>query len=233
MQAELAQRDISADEKAAALSNISIGIARTAHLINQLLMLARTEGAASSALPFAAVDLTRLAREVLANAYPAASAKQITLHFEAPDNALIVNGHRDLLHELTSNLVDNAIQYTPTGGNVTIRLATTHATNGVSLEVEDDGVGIPRAEQELVFERFYRVLNSADDNPNDNDNDNDSDSENKSATAPAQSAQNIGSGIGLAIVREIATRHGATVTAATPEGGKGSVFRVAFAAVTM
>ena len=69
------------------------------------------------------------------------------------------------------------------------------------LEVEDDGIGIPAAERERVFERFYRVIGG----------------------------EETGSGIGLAIVREIAVRHGASVMVTAPESGIGSLFRVTFA----
>ncbi len=209
MQAELALRDIGEAEKTAALTKITNGTARTAHLINQLLMLARTEGAAVSALPQAVIDLASLARGVVADRYPEAAAKQITLSFEAPETPILIDGHGDLLRELVSNLVDNAIHYTPANGNVHVRVGADAAAEAACiLDVEDDGIGIALAEQELVFERFYRVLQNAE-------------------TASSTSV-NVGSGIGLAIVREIATRHHATVTVSTPMNGRGCLFKVRF-----
>lgn len=197
MQTELALRSVDPDERTAALNKIAAGTARTAHLISQLLVLARTEGAATDSLPFSAVDFGLIARDVVAAAYPNASTKQLDLGFDPPDAPVIVVGHADLLRELVSNLVDNAIRYTPANGHISVRVLD---RDGPTLEVEDDGVGIAEAERELVFERFYRVIGG----------------------------HESGSGIGLAIVREIAVRHAATVSLTTPPGGVGSLFTVTF-----
>ena len=198
MQAELALRSDEPDERTDALNKIAAGTAHTAHLINQLLALARTEGAAANSLPMSKVDFGLIARDVVAAAYPLASAKQIDLGFDMIDEPVVVYGHADLLRELVSNLVDNAIRYSPPNGRVTVRVFD----DGVPwLEVEDNGIGIPVSERELVFERFYRVIGG----------------------------QEAGSGIGLAIVREIAMRHGATVTVTAPSDRIGSLFRVIFA----
>jgi two-component system sensor histidine kinase TctE len=92
-----------------------------------------------------------------------------------------VAGNPLMLRELLSNLIDNALRYTPAGGSVTVRVR--HDGEHPVLEVEDTGPGIAPAERNHVFERFYRILGSH---------------------AP-------GSGLGLAIVREIAQQHGAEV----------------------
>lgn len=200
MQTELALRSVDPEERVSALNKIAAGTARTAHLISQLLVLARTEGSATNSLPFSAVDFGLIARDVVAAAYPNASTKQLDLGFDTPytpASPVIVVGHADLLRELVSNLVDNAIRYTPANGHITVRVVD---RDGPILEVEDDGVGISEAERELVFERFYRVIGG----------------------------HESGSGIGLAIVKEIAVRHAATVTVTTPPGGVGSLFTVAF-----
>lgn len=197
MQTELALRSDDPAEKTAALNHIAAGAARTTHLINQLLVLARTEGAAADTLPMTLLDFGPIARDVVASAYPLANGKQIDLGLDTPDSPVMLRGNSDLLRELVSNLVDNAIRYTPAGGHVTVRLGT---GGGAILEVEDNGTGIPVAERALVFERFYRVLGSSE----------------------------TGSGIGLAIVLEIATRHGASVEITTPPGGCGSLFTVRF-----
>ena len=89
-----------------------------------------------------------------------------------------------LLGELVRNLVDNALQYTPTGGAVTARVVPDPFGQVLLLQVEDSGPGIPAAEREAVFRPFYRALDT----------------------------QVDGSGLGLAIVREIAQRHDAEVT---------------------
>jgi len=97
-----------------------------------------------------------------------------------------VLGHALLLRELIRNLVDNALQYTPSGGTVTVRVIDDPFGQVVVLQVEDSGPGIPAAERDLVFQPFYRSLGTEVD----------------------------GSGLGLAIVREIALLHGAEVTVA-------------------
>lgn len=199
MQTELALRSADVDAKTDALDKIAAGTARTAHLINQLLVLARTEGASADSLPMSVVDFGLVARDVVAAAYPHASSKQIDLGFELPELPVFLQGHADLLRELVSNLVDNAIRYTANDGHITVRVRDEGAP---ILEVEDNGVGIPPAERALVFERFYRVVGS----------------------------QEAGSGIGLAIVKEIAVRHGAIATVATPESGVGSLFTITFPA---
>ena len=89
-----------------------------------------------------------------------------------------------LVRELIRNLVDNALQYTPRGGTVTVRLLVDPFGQVVVLQVEDNGPGIAEAERELVFQPFYRALGTEVD----------------------------GSGLGLAIVREIAERHDASVS---------------------
>ena len=89
-----------------------------------------------------------------------------------------------LVRELIRNLVDNAVQYTPGGGTVTVRLLPDPYGQVAVLQVEDNGPGIPESERELVFQPFYRALGTEVD----------------------------GSGLGLAIVREIVERHRGTVT---------------------
>lgn len=201
MQTELALRSIAPDEKTAALNRIADGTARTTHLINQLLLLARTEGADSSSLPLVRLDFGRIARDAVAAAYPLASVKHIDLGFDGSAEPVLVEGHAELLRELVANLVDNAIRYTPAHGRVTVRVIDRPAP---TLEVEDNGAGIPQAERELVFERFYRAIN----------------------------ASEPGSGLGLAIVREIAARHGAAVAVTAPANARGALFQVTFTAAS-
>jgi two-component system sensor histidine kinase TctE len=134
----------------------------------------------------------------------ASFAQQIDLGFEQPGHPIIIGGHAMMLRELLSNLIDNALRYTPAGGSVTVRVRV--AGELALLEVEDTGPGIAPTERHHVFERFYRILgNSAE-----------------------------GSGLGLAIVREIAQQHGAEVDLfnnprAHPPKGPGSLFRLSFA----
>ena len=129
--------------------------------------------------------------------FPRAQAKSIDLGVEGGSDPLTVEGNPVLLREMIKNLVDNAIKYTPVGGRVT---ANTRYAGAPILEVEDTGVGIPEADRERVFERFYRVLGSGED----------------------------GSGLGLPIVREIAELHRATVTLNPNPAGHGTIVQVVF-----
>jgi two-component system sensor histidine kinase TctE len=184
MQAELAARQTDPQELRASLRQISLSVVRTTRLVNQLLLLARAENqgvAAHGAL--SSVDLRRPVRDAVQELAPMALGKGLDLEFDAPDTPLWVRGHALLLHELTKNLVDNAIAYTPRGGSVTVRLKADATNWRMLLSVEDSGLGIAPAERELVFRPFYRVLGTGHD----------------------------GSGLGLSIVQEIARQHSAII----------------------
>jgi two-component system sensor histidine kinase TctE len=190
-QAELAQREVDAggDAKSVkrSLHQIARSSQRAAHMVNQLLSMARAEDSeqARRALPF---NLMALATEVVRDFVPRAMEAGIDLGYEGPergdDNLLRLTGQPVLVRELIRNLVDNALQYTPRGGTVTVRLLVDPFGQVVVLQVEDNGPGIAEAERELVFQPFYRALGTEVD----------------------------GSGLGLAIVREIAERHDASVS---------------------
>ena len=208
-QAELAQRQIDAGEHdplalKKSLQQIARSSQNAAHMVNQLLAMARAENQEHSAHR-QPVDLARLATETVHDFVPRAIEKRIDLGYEGPSEAAaarqqghqtvattrhpegpIVLGHALLLRELIRNLVDNALQYTPAGGTVTVRVIDDPFGQVVVLQVEDSGPGIAAAERDKVFQPFYRSLGTNVD----------------------------GSGLGLAIVREIAQQHHAEVTLA-------------------
>jgi two-component system sensor histidine kinase TctE len=197
-QAELAQREIEAgDAKAAkrSLQQIARSTLRATHMVNQLLAMARAEdrGEVRRTQPF---NLAALATEAVHDFVPKALGKGLDLGYEGPDakdaNAPRLVGEPLLVREMIRNLVDNAVQYTPGGGTVTVRVLADPYGQVAALQVEDNGPGIPEAERELVFQPFYRALGTEVD----------------------------GSGLGLAIVREVVDRHGGTVVveAAQPRG---------------
>jgi len=213
-QAELALRECdrpNADPQAtrAALREIVHSIAATTdstvNLANRLLTLARIEhggdadGAAAQSEP---ASLRDIARQVGLEMAMAAVAKQIDLSLEA-DCECVVQGQALLLHELIANLVDNALRYTPQGGTVTLRVRPGAGAGGVMLEVEDSGHGIAAAERERVFAPFYRAAATLERNPG-------------------------GAGLGLAIVRDIATLHGASIALDEAAGGQGLKVTVTF-----
>jgi len=195
MQAELAARELAgghSDERSirASLEQMANASQRAAHMVNQLLSMARTDARAGTALRDV-VDLHALATEVVRDFVPMALDKGIDLGYEGPDDEAPagrtigtdarVQGHPVMLRELLVNLVDNALHYTPAPGTVTVRVMPDPFGQVVVLQVEDSGPGIPPAERELVFQPFYRALGTTVD----------------------------GSGLGLAIVAEVAHQHGA------------------------
>lgn len=181
-----ALRQESERDQAQRLAPVLAGMRRLAHLVHQLLALARAEP--HNGPPASVLELDALIRDCADRWLPAAIARGIDLGFElAPAR---VAGEALLLAELLTNLVDNAIRYTPAGGAVTVRCLS--AGGRVRLEVDDSGRGIAPGERERVFERFVRLDGS--------------DSE--------------GCGLGLAIVRTIAAQHGAVASIGeSPLGG--------------
>jgi two-component system sensor histidine kinase TctE len=198
-QAQFAIREADPEALRHALRQIAVGVDRAGRLVNQLLTLARAEGREAAQQHHEPLDLARLIREVVEEWVMTALERRIDLGFESPGPAMVM-GNALLLRELAKNLIDNALRYTPAGGHVTCRVAST-ATR-VTFEVEDNGVGISEAQAELVFERFYRVDDAASE----------------------------GSGLGLAIVKEIANQHEAAAQLRPNPAGRGAVARVVFPA---
>jgi len=151
MQTELALSESDPLLVRKSLHQIAESSERAIHLINQLLLLARTEAGHEKLFAFETVDLEALARSVTQEAVPRALSKEIDLGFEDSGWPLLIDGSPALLRELMSNLIDNAIKYTPPGGRVTVRAC---AESFAVFEVEDNGCGISEADRELVFERF-------------------------------------------------------------------------------
>jgi two-component system, OmpR family, sensor kinase len=199
LQVQLAERAASDAERAETLADLKRGLARATHVVAQLLTLARQGPEAEGKKPRETVDLAELAGLAIAELLPLAEAKGIDLGAVRLDGGLTLEGDREGLHSLLLNLVDNALRYTPGGGQVNVSV-TREGPNPL-LEVTDSGPGIPEAERERVFDRFYRP-----------------DGQNAS-----------GSGLGLAIVRGVAQAHGAVVELADSVLG-GLAARVRFPA---
>ena len=157
MQTELAMSDSDPEHLRTSLAQIAESADRAAHLINQLLTLARAESSHEKTHVVDIVDIEPLVRDVTQQWVPRARAKNIDLGLEVTGWPLRIDGNPVLLRELINNLIDNAVKYTPDGGRVTVR---SRATKFAVLEVEDNGPGIAENERDLVFERFYRVLGS-------------------------------------------------------------------------
>jgi two-component system sensor histidine kinase TctE len=181
MQSELALRQLDPDEIHRSLEQLAKSSESATRLVNQLLALARAENQPQAGIAFEEVELNDLARSTVRDWVQVSFAYHIDLGFEEAGEAVVIAGIPLMLRELLSNLIDNALRYSPGGGSVTVRVRSDGGR--AILEVEDNGPGIAPSERAHVFERFYRILGSG---------------------AP-------GSGLGLAIVREIAQQHGAEV----------------------
>ena len=191
MQADLAQRaDADADALKESLRHIGRASIRATHTVNQLLALARAESS-GSAMARTSCDLAELTMSVVRDCVPRAMEKRIDLGYEGEQPGAEggqLQGNATLLKELIRNLVDNALNYTPSSaekpGVITVRVLLDRFGKTLVLQVEDSGPGVPLAERELIFQPFYRALGT----------------------------QADGSGLGLPIVMEIAHKHNATVS---------------------
>lgn len=152
-QTELALRETDPQALLRALRHVGVSAERLSHLTQQLLSLARAEATTEKAGKFAPLDLTELARSVAEQWVHQALARRIDFGYEGPDVPVSVVGSEFLLREALNNLLDNALKYTPSGGQVTLRVSQDAEAQ---IQVEDSGPGIPEAHRERVFERFYR-----------------------------------------------------------------------------
>jgi two-component system sensor histidine kinase TctE len=154
-QAEAALRGQTLEAARARLRQIEESADHLSRLVAQLLSLARADDALAQSAPGEAVDLNMVLHEACTPWAERAVAKGVALGFDPAPQRLEVRGAPLLLRELFANLIDNAIRYTPAGGEVTVRVS---GTSPPEVVVEDTGSGIPEVDRDVVFERFYRVL---------------------------------------------------------------------------
>lgn len=201
LQLQWLERSRDEGERQQAVADLRSGIDRSQRVIEQLMQLARSEPD-GEVLRREAVDLAALVRSAVAASSTKAGHLGLDLGADAP-MPVLVDGDSAQLALLLDNLVENALRYTPAGGVVDV-VARASAGQAV-LRVVDDGPGIPQAERERVFDRFYRC-----------------------ETAPEQARDRGGSGLGLAIVKAVAERHGARIELREPNKGRGLEVEVAF-----
>jgi two-component system, OmpR family, sensor histidine kinase TctE len=190
-----AQLDILIGEPAAQpisgrLRTLQESVRQLAHSSNQLLSLARADPAANMAAKNQSMLLSAIVGEVVAKFFDRALQSNIDLGVEVQPVSILADP--SLLDDLLSNLVDNALKYTPAGGRITVSAGLRNGSP--YLAVEDNGPGIPEAERQRVRQRFYRLPNS-----------------------PGH-----GSGLGLAIVDEIVQLYGASMTIGPGASGRGT-----------
>ena len=179
LQVQLLPRARDQQERQLAESRLAAATERVIHLAEQLLLLAREE-AQDADSRHAILDLHAYVRQAIDDVAPFSGSKQIAIQLDLSGEALI-HAPRNAIHIVLRNLLDNAIRYTPAGGQ--IQIATRADSQGVRLSIADSGPGIDDAERERVFDRFYRISGN----------------------------QQSGSGLGLAIVKTITDRLGARI----------------------
>ena len=168
---------------------------RLINLVNELLDLSKIEGR-RVVHRWQPVQICENINRVVTMFLPQAHEKSIELVTDIPSQLPLIHGDSDMLTQVLINIVDNAIKYTPAGGEIRIRAMD--QGKDVKIIVEDTGVGIPQENLPRVFERFYRV-------------------------DQARSRELGGIGVGLAIVKHIIKAHGGKISAQS-KVGEGSIF---------
>ncbi|MCU0475822.1 MAG: ATP-binding protein, partial [Anaerolineae bacterium] len=175
------------------LDTIGAQAARLNRLVDDLMLMLELEQA--DIVP-RMLSLNTLAAHVLSQNVPKAEAKRLTIGLQQPDGEVLVSGEEGYLSRAAMMLVDNAIEFTPEGGNIT--LGVQRDTHYAMLRVSDTGIGIPPEELDNIFEHMYKV-------------------------DKARNTERGGLGLGLSIVRRIAALHHGQITVeSTP--GQGSTF---------
>lgn len=168
---------------------------RLSQLINDLLLLSRLEQS-SSLEPQVDCCLNDLINDLVEEFLEMAIAAEITLGSQLPDSKVYVQGNESQLYRMVSNLLDNALRYTPKQGSVTLTL--TNDDRFAFIVISDTGIGIPPEQQKQIFERFYRVKND-------------------------RSRKTGGTGLGLAIAQAITHKHQGSIQVQS-DLGQGSQF---------
>jgi two-component system OmpR family sensor kinase len=190
LQAQLAARARDRGALAAAHEELLSGTQRAARLVQQLLDFARLEPGASTEAP-RPLDIAALIREVIVMHAVQAEERNVDLGADTP-RELLLRGRESELRLLLANLVDNALRYAPAYSAVTV--AAQEQGGAIEIQVVDEGPGVPAAERERVFERFYRV----------------------------EGDPTRGTGLGLAIAKAIVEGHGGSIALGEAKPGTGS-----------
>ncbi len=194
----LADNELMAEDERIDFYNTIAGEAhRMAHLISNLLQLSRIELGNLSAR-FGFVKPTQLVTDITDALRRQAEARSQVMRVDTAENLSPLFGDKDLLGVALTNLITNAIKYTGDGGTISVRACA--EGNGIRLEVEDTGIGIPEEEISNIFERFVR-------------------------SEQEEVRRQPGSGLGLALVQEIIRLHDGTISVDS-KPGQGSQFRV-------
>lgn len=191
------QDEVTADERRRAFEIIEVETERLKHLISELLSLSQIEGSLNNENE-SYIDIEEMMERIVMALTPLAMKKEIVLLQEVDIDYPLLMGNEHFLYQAISNLVENAIKYTPERGMIVLRVFCMDQM--IHIEVQDNGIGIPAQELGRIFERFYRV-------------------------DPTRSSQSGGSGIGLSIVKNVVSMFHGEVSVES-EVGSGSLFRI-------
>jgi heavy metal sensor kinase len=198
--AELAlRRERTSQSYRDSLQEIAAEAERMTRLVEELLILARSD-AATAEMPLEAVDVGESLADVCDEMRSLAQMRQIRIHTALGEGAAIIAGNRPALHRLFLVLLDNALKFSRTGGEVNLKVENIDAR--VLVTIEDFGVGIGDSDLPHIFERFYRS---------------------------EEARTGAGHGLGLSLAKNIARVHGASIEVHSTAGA-GSRFTVVFAA---
>lgn len=200
-QIELAVDTKDSNEIQKRLQNINESSKRLIHIINQLLTLSKSQSDTLHRTEMKLLNLVAFSKKVTAVMLPAADIKHIDLGYEGSDETINIMADEARLYDLIHNLIDNAIKYTGDRGKITV--AVDLKDNKARLTVEDNGIGIPKEDQGMIYERFYRGDN----------------------------VNTAGVGVGLAIVKDIADLHHASIEIDSRQDKTGTRFYIYFEAV--
>ncbi len=191
--AELLDEEMPIEDRKRFLENIRAETARSERLINRLLELSAIEGRASLEI-VDELDFHAIVARAIDQARPLAEIADVVLEIQSADAVIPMRGDGYILRAAVTNLLENAIDFSPRGGKIQISLRTPdgHAV----LTIHDQGPGIPDYAREKIFERFYSLRHHA--------------------------SKRKGTGLGLTLVKETAELHGGTITLA-PADGAGTV----------
>jgi len=171
---------------------------RLSAIVVDLMALSRFESNPEQSLLNVMVDLRMVVSDSVKGLVPLAEEKSIILEFEELDGELEILSDAEFIDQAITNVLDNAIKYTPCGGRVTVSLV--RADSEAVISVKDTGIGIAPQDKERIFERFYRV-------------------------DKARSRELGGTGLGLAIVRHIVLAHHGRIEVDS-HPGQGTTFRI-------
>jgi heavy metal sensor kinase len=171
---------------------------RLLDMINTMLIISKTE-AGLGQFDSKEMDIARVVKDACDLFLPMAENEGLSLVCDAPDR-LLINGDIRMIQRMISNLLDNALKYTPAGGEINVA-AHSDGQQSIQISIRDTGIGISTADKPHIFERFFRC-------------------------DPSRSR--TGTGLGLSLARAIARAHGGEITV-TSEPGKGSTFTAVLA----